>query len=232
MKRPESSLSIGLIILSADFRVVGMNEYARGLLEPAMKDIGMNVLRYHPRKSHEKVSGILKELRNPGMNEPVAMVIDVLNKVFMINLCRVDMMKEPAMIAMTFIDITEQTGAEKNPVSGMVELKRLPVYEDGACRFISTELVHYIEADGNYCKVRTEDRSYHLHLSLKAILQRYTGRRFYRVHKSFIVNLEHVRAVGKASDGQASAVFDKIAVQPVPVSRRRLGELKQALQLG
>lgn len=156
----------GLIILSADFRVIGMNE----------------------QKSHEKISGILKELRNPGANEPRAMVIDVLNKVLMINLCQVNMFKERGdPIAMTFIDITEQTGAEKNPVNEMVELKRIPVYEDGACRFINTEMVHYIEADGNYCKVRTEDRSFHLHLTLKTILQRYTGRHFYRVHKKLFL---------------------------------------------
>ncbi|HSW63703.1 MAG TPA: hypothetical protein VLH56_10405 [Dissulfurispiraceae bacterium] len=57
-----SSLNMGLVILSPDFHVAGMNEYAKKILSPAMEDLGKNILHYHPRKSHEKAKGLLKKV--------------------------------------------------------------------------------------------------------------------------------------------------------------------------
>jgi DNA-binding LytR/AlgR family response regulator len=232
MQNLKSCLSIGLVLLSSDFHVIGMNDYARMLLAPAMGDgLGKKLLDYHPRRTHEKIAGLLKELSEAGADSPFAMVIDVLNKVLMINLSRFEVIKPVprAHWAMTFIDVSEQTGAEVNASSGRVELKKFPVYDNGACRFLDADSVYCIRSDGNYCKVFTVDRSYYLHLSLKAILQRYTGPNFFRVHKSFVVNLKHVHRIARSSDGKTMISFDRETVQAVPLARRKLAEFKQAL---
>jgi DNA-binding LytR/AlgR family response regulator len=230
----KSCLSIGLVLLSSEFRVIGMNDYARMLLAPAMGEgLGKNLLDYHPRKTQEKIKGLLKELSESEADTPFAMVIDVLNKVLMINLSRLEVVTPVPQLhwAMTFIDVSEQTGAAINTSSGRVELKKFPVYEDGLCRFLDADSVYCIRSDGNYCKVFTVDRSYYLHLSLKVILQRYTGSDFFRVHKSFVVNLKHVQGMTRSSDAQTMIIFDCETVPPVPLARRKLAEFKQALSL-
>jgi DNA-binding LytR/AlgR family response regulator len=187
MQNLKSCLSIGLVLLSSDFRVIGMNDYAKMLLAPAMGEgLGKNLLEYHPRKTQEKIKGLLKELSEAETDTPFAMVIDVLNKVLMINLSRFEIVTPVPRPhwAMTFIDVSEQTGAAINTNSGRVELKKFPVYDNGACRFLDADAVFCVQSDGNYCRVFTAERSYYLHLSLKVILQRYTGSDFFRVHKA------------------------------------------------
>jgi DNA-binding LytR/AlgR family response regulator len=234
MQNLKSCLNIGLVLLSSDFRVIGMNDYAKMLLAPAMgQGLGKNLLDYHPRKTQEKIKGLLKELGEAEADTPFAMVIDVLNKVLMINLSRFEIVTPVPRHhwAMTFIDVSEQTGAAINTSSGRVELKKFPVYDNGACRFLDADSVYCFRADGNYCKVFTVDRSYYLHLSLKVILQRYTGPNFFRVHKSVVVNLNHVRGISVSSDGQTMITFDRETVPSVPLARRKLAEFKQALAI-
>lgn len=227
------AMNIGLVILSADFRVIGMNSFARQVLGPAMPVYGKSVLSFHPRKSQPKVRGLLEELRSAPSDMPIAMIIDVLGKVLMMNLSRIDTSEESAgpLSAMTFIDITDQTGAEVNARSGIVELKKIPVYKKGCFMFLEESSIYFIRSDGNYSEVFTSGKSYYLHLNLKSILQRYAGPNFFRVHKSFIVNLSHARKLDRTAGRNPVIVFDREDIPPVPVARRRLSELKQALSL-
>lgn len=234
MQNLKSCLSIGLVLLSSDFRVIGMNEYSRMLLAPAMgKGLGKKLLEYHPRRTHEKLKGLLKEMSATKADTPFAMVLDVLNKVLMINLSRFEVVGPVprAHWAMTFIDVSEQTGAMMNTSSGIVELKKFPVYDNGTCRFLDADSVYCIRCDGNYCKVFTVDRSYYLHLSLKAILQRYTGPNFFRVHKSFVVNLKRVHGISRSAGGNAMISFEGENVPAIPLARRKLAEFKKALAI-
>lgn len=233
MQSPQRCMSIGLVLLSTEFHVIGMDEYARQVLGPTVGELGNNLLQYHPRRVHEKIRGLLKELPTTGAQTPVAMVIDVLNKVLMINLRRFDVVRPAphSYLAMTFIDVSEQTGAAMNRISGLVELKKFPVYDKGGCHFLPADSVYCVESDGNYCRVVTAAGSYYLHLSLKTILQRYAGLPFFRVHKQFIVNLAHVSNVARAPDGRTLIAFDRPGMPSIAVSRRRLGDLRRALAL-
>jgi len=228
-----SCLSIGIVLLSPSFRVIGMNEYARRMLGSAVDDFGKSLLHYHPRRTHEKIKGALRELTAPGCDVPVAMIVDVLNKVLMINLCRIEMKGSSAPpYAMTFIDVTEQTGARVNPTSGLMELSKFPVYEKGTCLFLNASSIYYIRSDGNYSEVHTTDKAFHLHLTLKSILTRHAGPSFFRTHRSYVVNLEHIRELRREMDGTTVAVLDNNPSSVIPVSRRRARELKDALMNG
>jgi DNA-binding LytR/AlgR family response regulator len=66
---------------------------------------------------------------------------------------------------------------------------------------------------------------------LKVILQRYTGSSFFRVHKSFVVNLKYVKKISRATVGRTVISFDREGIPPVPLARRKLVEFKQALAL-
>lgn len=231
MKDPDTCLNIGLVLLSSDFRVIGVNDYAKEVLSPSMDRLGKSVYDYHPKKSHEKITYLLNKTENNSTNGPVAMVIDVLNKVLIINLSRINggNLLDGPCYAMNFIDVTRQMGAKRNPQSGFVELQKIPIYSGDSLIFIDASSVYYIKSDGNYCKAFTKNNSYYLHESLKGILNRYKGQNFFRVHKSYIANLSHVKEIKKSPNGGTKLVFDDISIPSIPVARRRMKALKQAL---
>ena len=50
-----------------------------------------------------------------------------------------------------------------------------------------------LHAQGDYVRVHTPEQSYLLHLSLSALEARLDPGRFLRIHRSHLVNLDHVR---------------------------------------
>lgn len=225
--------NIGLVLMSSDFRVIGMSKSAEQVLGPAMKEFGQHVLKYHPRKSHEKIEGLLSELCSSPDEVPVAMIIDVLNKVLMINLCHIKTSEASIkdLYAMTFVDVSKQTEAEIDPKSGLVGLRKFPVYDKGSFQFLDASSIYFIQSEGNYSRIFSKGREYFLHLSLKSILTRYTGPDFFRAHKSYIVNLAHVQKINRSDSGNVTIVFDSADVPPMPLARRRIKEIKEALAL-
>jgi len=64
--------------------------------------------------------------------------------------------------------------------------------------------IFWIKADRVHLEIMTQEEKFIARSSLKQLLPR-LGRNFIRVHKSYVVNLEHVHAIGKATlrvDGQ------------------------------
>jgi DNA-binding LytR/AlgR family response regulator len=223
--------NIGLVLLSSDFRVIGMSDSARQILGPAMQEFGQHILTYHPRKSHEKIKGLLSELCSSRDDVPIAMVIDVLNKVLMINLCRIKTQESSTdfMYAMTFVDVSKETEAEIDPKSGLVGLRKFPVCDKGAFQFLDLSSICLIQSDGNYSKLFTHRGNHLLHMSLKSIMQRYANPHFFRAHKSCIINLNHVRKLDLSNPGHATVILDNPDLPPAPIARRKIKELKAEL---
>jgi DNA-binding LytR/AlgR family response regulator len=234
MKHMQSTTNIGLVLLSSDFRVIGVNDYIQRIFGPVLGEMGKSLFQYHARRSRERVRGLLREMCNAPLDVPRTVIIDVLGKAMMYNLSRLAISAPIAQDcwAVTVIDVSEQTGAKKNPESGMVEMKKIPVFEGGAYHFIPTDSVMCIKSDGDYCTVYTAAKSHYLHLNLKTLLERYPRTTFFRVHKSFVVNLSYVNAITRSKDdGRSTIVFDNESIPPISVSRRKLAEFKEAVAL-
>jgi two-component system LytT family response regulator len=86
-----------------------------------------------------------------------------------------------------------------------------------------TEVV-WFEADGDYVIAHTARTRYALNLSLSRLEERLDPKRFVRVHRAHIVNLDHVRAFKRDSGGNLEA--ELVNGQRVPVSRARAQELR------
>lgn len=87
--------------------------------------------------------------------------------------------------------------------------------------------VDWIEAAGNYVTLHVGDRLYPLRDTMAGIQRRLDGRRFARVHRSAIVNLDRVREIEPFDTGDARAHLHGGAA--VPVSRRYRQVLKERL---
>ena len=94
---------------------------------------------------------------------PLTIVIDVLGKVIMYNLSQVLVVspKPQTCWSVSFIDVSEQTEAVMNPLSGMPEMKKIPVSDAGSYKFLRTDEVLAIQSDRDYCKIYTPGKSHY-----------------------------------------------------------------------
>lgn len=82
--------------------------------------------------------------------------------------------------------------------------------------------IQYIEAFGHYVVIHTAQNEYRFRSTLKDIMQRLPRGYFTSPHKSYVVNLEHIR-----SASATEIVLDCGAA--VPIGRKRMQEFNEAL---
>lgn len=102
-------------------------------------------------------------------------------------------------------------------------ITRLFVRAGGSLIPISVETVSRFEADGDYVKAHADHR-YVLHVSLNRLEARLDPKRFVRVHRAHLVNLDRVRAFRRDARGNMEA--EMIDGSRVPVSRTRAQDLR------
>ena len=76
MNSNATALNIGIVLLSQDFHVIGINDYARDIYGPVLKELGNSVYRCHSQKSRERVSVLLRELTAAPADMPRTVVIE------------------------------------------------------------------------------------------------------------------------------------------------------------
>ncbi|MCH3882204.1 MULTISPECIES: LytR/AlgR family response regulator transcription factor [Tenacibaculum] len=92
-------------------------------------------------------------------------------------------------------------------------------------RLIKIDLpsIYLIEAKGDYIKIKTEDKDYTVHSTLKKIEEKLPDSLFLKVHRSYIINVK------KIIDIEDNSVLIKRDV--IPVSRSKRPELMKRLDL-
>jgi DNA-binding LytR/AlgR family response regulator len=107
----------------------------------------------------------------------------------------------------------------------------LPVLRDGANHFIAVKDIVAVHANAHYTYVFDGAAKVFCPLSIGEVQARLNPAQFIRVHRSHIVNIEHVIGLKRAGD---HGLIELAAHDPytVPVSRSRFGELKSQLGLG
>ncbi|HVU23966.1 MAG TPA: LytTR family DNA-binding domain-containing protein [Opitutus sp.] len=81
---------------------------------------------------------------------------------------------------------------------------RIVLKADGALHFIKTRDVIWIEAQGDFVKVQTAGKTQLVRETLQSMERKLDAAKFLRIHRSFLVNLEHVRRVETALYGDYS----------------------------
>lgn len=86
------------------------------------------------------------------------------------------------------------------------------VFKDGYTTVsVPYEEILYIESEGNYITIVTEDRKYTLRQSLSWCLQSLPDSQFKRIHRSYIINIDKV----EKSNARSVSIRNKV----IPVSR-------------
>jgi len=76
---------------------------------------------------------------------------------------------------------------------GLKKADRLVFKQNGRVLLIQVESIDWVEADGNYVKVRSGNDSHHLRETLAALESRLPAEKFMRISRSSIVNLDRIK---------------------------------------
>jgi DNA-binding LytR/AlgR family response regulator len=114
------------------------------------------------------------------------------------------------------------------PAAGPVE--KIPVVSAGKTVLVDYDAIHYVQADGDYSRVHTYDRSYLCTSSLRELEASLPGT-FVRIHRSFVVNLGKVSAVRRAGPDRLRLALDDEARTELDVARRQSRLVRERLRL-
>lgn len=112
-----------------------------------------------------------------------------------------------------------------------VEIEKLPINLDGKMILVPYNQIVFVEAYEDYSFVHTSHEKFLTSYRLKNLEERLSRHGFFRVHRKYLVNLEMVNEIASLPGSNfmlRTAGRKKIEL---PISRRRIGELKQILGL-
>jgi len=221
----------GIVWLDRSNRVVAMNGIAHRVLGanygPA---IGREITQLHPEKSRDKIRFLLQSSECPADSPPpMTMMINIPDSILLIKVSR--MWGEdgrPTGTCMIFYDVTEVTTRPRDGAPDPArprQLLKLPVYKKGKVVLLGLEDVIHFEAAGHYTKVYTRDQTYLSNLSLSDLETRLDTERFVRVHRRYMINVDHASALERDNDRVAVAMHG-VDDSPIPVSRSNVQRLK------
>ena len=111
---------------------------------------------------------------------------------------------------------------------GTEPLVRIPVQRDGRTVLVDQTAIVYASAVRGYSYLKLADERLRVSLSLNELERRLRGH-FFRTHRAYLVNLDHVRELVPDFKGALALVMDDRQRSRVEVSRRQARELRRRL---
>jgi two-component system response regulator LytT len=108
--------------------------------------------------------------------------------------------------------------------------KRIPVEKGRKKIFIEVDKIRYIMARDDYARLQTDTDHYFTNISLAQLEKHLDGYGFFRVHRTYLVNLSMIEEVESATGGTLMLTLKDVD-EKIPVSRRRVSSLKKTLGL-
>jgi two-component system response regulator LytT len=130
---------------------------------------------------------------------------------------------DPQRLARVIERLRERTRENAVPV------EKIPVVVAGGSELLDYDQVHYVQAECDYSRVHTYDRSY-LSTSSLGELEEKLGPRFARIHRSHLVNLAKVSGVRRTSERFRLQLADAQKTE-LDVARRQSRQLREKLGL-
>jgi len=121
----------------------------------------------------------------------------------------------------------EAGGGKRQP--GARYLERIPVESRGKVRFIPVADIDYILASGPYAELVVGERKHLIRQAMQNLENQLDPSRFFRVHRSAIVQLDRVDALLKSSGGDCDVQL-KNGVK-IKIARSRREELENRLAM-
>ncbi|HZZ46369.1 MAG TPA: LytTR family DNA-binding domain-containing protein [Pseudonocardia sp.] len=106
----------------------------------------------------------------------------------------------------------------------------IPVELAGTTKLVPRSAVRYVEAQGDYARLHTNDSKSHLvRIPLSVLEERWRDAGFVRIHRSYLVSLPLVTELRLSGSGYVVRLGSGTDTAELPVSRRHTRELKDRL---
>ncbi|MFF8605607.1 LytR/AlgR family response regulator transcription factor [Streptomyces sp. NPDC015346] len=103
--------------------------------------------------------------------------------------------------------------------------EHIPVELGGVTRFVAVDDIAYVEAQGDYARLHTDEGSHLVRVPLSTLEERWAARGFVRIHRSHLVALGRIDEL--RLDGGATSV--RVGATELAVSRRHARQLRDLL---
>ncbi len=126
--------------------------------------------------------------------------------------------------------IEARTAASAPPATGAIPVapaaparpELVAVSLGGTTRMIRQDAIHYVQAQGDYARLHTDDGSYLVRVPMSDLEQQWAAAGFVRIHRSYLVALGHVERLRLGASNPTVLVGGV----ELPVSRRLLPSLR------
>ncbi|WP_339697337.1 LytTR family DNA-binding domain-containing protein [uncultured Roseivirga sp.] len=114
-------------------------------------------------------------------------------------------------------------GDSKNESTAESSNETLYINIDRTLIKIETDSINLIKAEGDYIMIKTREKDYKVHSTLKKIIEKLPSDPFFHVHRSYIINLSRI------VDIEDNTIL--IEKNVIPISRSKRPELMRRLNL-
>lgn len=125
--------------------------------------------------------------------------------------------------------VEDVLGLQMNP-NPLSHLKKFAIEREGEIEYIQMDDILYLYPEGKMCKVVTYNQAYVMKSTMKEMEQRLRGYHFFKVHRSYLVNLDFVVRLIPWFNGAYELELKNVK-EKIPVSRNYVKELRNQLTL-
>lgn len=211
----------GIVILNSDYSISHINRMFILMFGeiPVERLFQADILGFHREEDRGRVGDMLRLAGESKRQIPLSLKVISRNgrdRYLLIKLTPlVDRTMTEDKLCATFYDITPFISVERR-------LFRVPVTCGGEIHLLKPEEIIYLKADNIYTKVCAESGEYHCDLSIGAIAKRLPDDMFFRIHRSYLINISKVRKVQRErSECSVSVRGNDVRL---PISRDKLQE--------
>jgi DNA-binding LytR/AlgR family response regulator len=137
----------------------------------------------------------------------------------------------PERLGVTIGRLTRSRTPTDQPIGALALDHGIAVTARGQIRLIPIADVRVVLAEDEGASVLTPDGRYHVRQTLHELERRLLSRGFLRVHRGYLVNLNHVSSIQGFFNGTYLLKLSGLGDLTVPVSRRHAADLKSAVRL-
>ena len=225
-----NKLPLGIAVLDDEYRLVSFSSSACDVFgeDELRSALGQNIHAIHRESSRAKIDWLLQQATTGQTLDYGSMLINVPDTVLQLRVQRLIGAEGPWGYCLVFYDITDLTSLPATEGERARSLVKLPVSHQGRIALVDIGKVSLLQADGHYTNVCVDGRHHFCGLSLSQLEARLTDDRFIKVHRSSIVNLDHVETVHRDGD-QFVLEMSGTCGHQVPVSRGHQPALRERL---
>ncbi len=222
-------LDPGIILFDDNLSVKYINRFVMHTFSEFSKNelFTQDIMGLHDENVQTKIKEMLRLMRDSSRPVPFSFKRICANNIdhylFIKLIPMIDKEEKENLNCMLVYDVTPYIADKKQT------LIKIPVTIDKEIFLINPSEIIYIKAENIYSKIYTKEKEYFCDFSLLFFEERLPNENFYRIHRSYIVNLDKIKKVIKSNQSYVLELQETDV--SLPVSRNKMSEFSKKFLL-